>query len=98
MAQHSSPADAAKALVAQAYKLWLQRETRTDDISAVVLFFDWTSGSAEVAGAASASAPASARQQPEQQQADAPQLQRAPSSSRRPDTPSLGLSGLSVAA
>ena len=41
MSKHTQPHDAARALVAQAYKLWLQRETRTDDISAVVLFFDW---------------------------------------------------------
>lgn len=35
----SSPQEAAKTLVATAYKTWLQRETRTDDITALVLFF-----------------------------------------------------------
>ena len=37
VAKHDNPYDACKALVSQAYKLWLQKETRTDDISAVVL-------------------------------------------------------------
>lgn len=41
VALFDNPYDAAKALVAQAYKLWLQKETRTDDITAVVLFLDW---------------------------------------------------------
>ena len=40
VASHDNPYDAAKALVTTAYKLWLQKETRTDDISAVVLFLD----------------------------------------------------------
>lgn len=59
MAQHlGDPYEAARALVSQAYKLWLQRETRTDDITAVVLLFDWPK---EEEGEA-------AEQQPEQQQ------------------------------
>ena len=41
VSRHDNPYDAAKALVAQAYKLWLQKETRTDDITAIVLFLDW---------------------------------------------------------
>lgn len=49
--KHDNPYDAAKALVAQAYKLWLQKETRTDDISAVVLFFDWGAAAAQCAPA-----------------------------------------------
>lgn len=40
VASHDNPYDAAKALVTTAYKLWLQKETRTDDISAVILFLD----------------------------------------------------------
>ncbi|GAB4819083.1 hypothetical protein N2152v2_006129 [Parachlorella kessleri] len=35
----SSPYEAAKAVVAAAYKMWLQHETRTDDITCLVLFF-----------------------------------------------------------
>jgi hypothetical protein len=35
----STPYEAAKAVVAAAYKMWLQKETRTDDITCVVLFF-----------------------------------------------------------
>lgn len=35
----STPYEAAKAIVAAAYKQWLQRETRTDDITCVVMFF-----------------------------------------------------------
>ena len=35
------PREAVKALVSTAYKAWLQRETRTDDISVVVLFFEY---------------------------------------------------------
>lgn len=68
IAKHNNPYDAARALVAQAYKLWLQRETRTDDISAVVMFFDWPEqegGSAAAAPTcAAAAAAASAPQQP----------------------------------
>ena len=65
MAKHDNPYDACKALVSQAYKLWLQKETRTDDISAVVLFFDWkkmegSSRGAAVAGAAGGAAAAAA--------------------------------------
>ena len=41
MGKYNNPYDAAKALVAQAYKLWLQKETRTDDVSCVILFLDW---------------------------------------------------------
>lgn len=61
VARHDNPFDAAKALVAQAYKLWLQKETRTDDISCVVAFLEWppaaaaaeeeTAGPTGVAGA-----------------------------------------------
>jgi serine/threonine protein phosphatase PrpC len=40
IAQVPNPLDAAKALVAMAYKAWLQRETRTDDISVIVVYFD----------------------------------------------------------
>ena len=43
VSQHTSATSAAKALVATAYKLWLQRETRTDDITCLVAFFDWPS-------------------------------------------------------
>eukprot|EP00887_Chlorella_sp_A99_P007620 scaffold20.g7620.t1 len=53
---HDSPFDAAKAIVATAYKLWLQKETRTDDITAAVLFFDGLAG-----GSAGGSAPATAK-------------------------------------
>jgi hypothetical protein len=41
VSRFDNPYDGAKALVAQAYKLWLQHETRTDDITALVIFFDW---------------------------------------------------------
>jgi serine/threonine protein phosphatase PrpC len=35
------PAEAAQALVSTAYKSWLKKETRTDDISVAVLFFSF---------------------------------------------------------
>ncbi len=34
------PFKAARMLVNTAYKTWLQRETRTDDITAIVIFID----------------------------------------------------------
>lgn len=40
VAQCRTPAEGARLLVAAAYKAWLQHETRTDDISAVVAFFE----------------------------------------------------------
>lgn len=53
MAAHlNDPYEAARALVSQAYRLWLQRETRTDDISAVVIFFDWPQEGKQAAAAA----------------------------------------------
>jgi cGMP-dependent protein kinase 2 len=50
--KHDDPYDAAKALTAQAYKLWLQKETRTDDISAVIIFLDWAAPAGAAEGAA----------------------------------------------
>ena len=40
VAQCRTPAEGARLLVAAAYKAWLQHETRTDDISVVVVFFE----------------------------------------------------------
>ena len=45
----AEPADAARTLVAAAYKAWLQKETRTDDISVVVLYFTWPNPDGEAA-------------------------------------------------
>ncbi|KAL4452158.1 hypothetical protein ABPG75_007820 [Micractinium tetrahymenae] len=63
VAKHDNPYDAAKALVAQAYKLWLQKETRTDDITCAVIFFDHEQEAAEAAGGSEAPE-AAALQQP----------------------------------
>jgi serine/threonine protein phosphatase PrpC len=38
------PEEAAQALVSTAYKAWLKKETRTDDISVAVLFFSFPEG------------------------------------------------------
>ena len=82
VARHDNPYDAAKALVAQAYKLWLQKETRTDDISCVVAFLEWPEAAA-AAQQAAAEADASAGQQQQQQQQQgahqAAQITRTPS-------------------
>lgn len=40
VAAFPTPEEAAKVLVAAAYKAWLQKETRTDDISIIVMHFD----------------------------------------------------------
>lgn len=39
VAECNDPAEAAQALVSTAYKAWLKKETRTDDISVAVMFF-----------------------------------------------------------
>ncbi len=39
VAEHSDPLAAAHAVVSTAHKLWLEKETRTDDITAIVAFF-----------------------------------------------------------
>jgi len=41
VAECDHPEEAANALVSAAYKTWLQRETRTDDISVIVCFFSF---------------------------------------------------------
>ena len=41
VAAAASPADAARALVSAAYKAWLQKEMRTDDISVVIIYFSF---------------------------------------------------------
>lgn len=79
VARHDNPYDAAKALVAQAYKLWLQKETRTDDITCVVIFFDHEQGAA--AGSASGVEPAQASAAP-QELAQSTPLQAADPASR----------------
>jgi cGMP-dependent protein kinase 2 len=43
----TDPAEAAQALVSTAYKAWLKKETRTDDISVVVMFFSHEDGEAD---------------------------------------------------
>lgn len=53
----ADPADAAKALVATAYKAWLQKETRTDDISVVVLNFEHPEAEATGDGEGAVAAP-----------------------------------------
>ena len=58
VSKFDNPFDAAKAVVASAYKMWLQKETRTDDISAVVIFFDWKQGGS---GGGSAGSPGHSR-------------------------------------
>jgi serine/threonine protein phosphatase PrpC len=71
VSRHDNPYDAAKALVAQAYKLWLQKETRTDDITVIVLAFDWH-GKAQ----------GKQQQQEQEQQQQQKQLMRVPSGKR----------------
>jgi len=44
--EFDDPVEAAKAVVSQAYSLWLQFEVRTDDITLIVAFVDHTSGKA----------------------------------------------------
>lgn len=41
VASCKDPTEAARALVSTAYKAWLQKETRTDDISVAVLYFSF---------------------------------------------------------
>ncbi len=41
VARCSDPQEAARLLVSSAYKTWLQKETRTDDISVVLVYFDF---------------------------------------------------------
>ncbi|KAG6545348.1 hypothetical protein Mapa_013197 [Marchantia paleacea] len=40
VAKHKDPQDACAAIVAESYRLWLQNETRTDDITIIVVFID----------------------------------------------------------
>ncbi|BBN09518.1 protein MpPP2C_E [Marchantia polymorpha subsp. ruderalis] len=40
VAKHADPQDACAAIVAESYRLWLQNETRTDDITIIVVFVD----------------------------------------------------------
>lgn len=37
VAKHKDPRDACAAIVAESYRLWLQYETRTDDITVIVV-------------------------------------------------------------
>lgn len=37
VAKHKDPRDACAAIVAESYRLWLQYETRTDDITIIVV-------------------------------------------------------------
>lgn len=37
VAKHEDPRDACAAIVAESYRLWLQYETRTDDITIIVV-------------------------------------------------------------
>lgn len=39
-AKYKDPKDACAAIVAEAYRLWLQYETRTDDITIIVVHID----------------------------------------------------------
>lgn len=47
VAKHKDPRAACAAIVAEAYRLWLQYETRTDDITIIVVHI---SGLTEVSG------------------------------------------------
>lgn len=40
VAEHTDPCNACAAIVAESYRLWLQHETRTDDITIIVVFVD----------------------------------------------------------
>jgi hypothetical protein len=40
VARYKNPKDACAAVVAEAYRLWLQYETRTDDITIIVVHID----------------------------------------------------------
>ncbi|KAL3689104.1 hypothetical protein R1sor_015413 [Riccia sorocarpa] len=40
VARHKDPQDACAAVVAESYRLWLQNETRTDDITIIVVYID----------------------------------------------------------
>ncbi|KAL2631208.1 hypothetical protein R1flu_015894 [Riccia fluitans] len=40
VAKHKDPQDACAAVVAESYRLWLQNETRTDDITIIVVYID----------------------------------------------------------
>jgi len=48
VAGFSDPAEAAQALASTAYKAWLKKETRTDDISVAVLYFSFAEGEVDV--------------------------------------------------
>lgn len=39
-AKHEDPKDACAAIVAESYRLWLQYETRTDDITIIIVHID----------------------------------------------------------
>jgi len=41
VSQYDDPLEGARAIVAEAYRLWLQYEVRTDDITIIALYFDW---------------------------------------------------------
>lgn len=40
MAKYKDPKEACAAIVAESYRLWLQYETRTDDITIIVVHID----------------------------------------------------------
>jgi serine/threonine protein phosphatase PrpC len=56
----AGPALAARALVSAGYKAWLQRETRTDDITAIVVLLSEEAAEAEAEGVSEAEAGAGA--------------------------------------
>lgn len=54
VANHKDPRDACAAIVAESYRLWLQYETRTDDITIIVVHI---SGLTEIAGGTASPGP-----------------------------------------
>ena len=49
VAKYKDPRDACAAIVAESYRLWLQYETRTDDITVIVVHIDGLVGVSEQA-------------------------------------------------
>jgi len=44
------PLEACRAVVAESYRLWLQYEVRTDDITMIMAFLDWSDGDTPASG------------------------------------------------
>lgn len=51
LAKHADPIEAAKSVVAEAYRLWLTYDDRTDDITIIVVYFEQIRATGDFSGA-----------------------------------------------